>query len=148
MSKQRSQRLEVVLAVAERKRREAERFLADAQRRVSQGEQGIVQLQNYLGEYQQQFTTTGQQGVSIGALQSRQAFMQKISHTVQQQEQALVQAREQLQQVQAYWQQTYAREKGIERLIQKARDRETHERERKLQQDIDERSQHVRPRYI
>ncbi|GAA0688919.1 hypothetical protein GCM10009104_14020 [Marinobacterium maritimum] len=148
MSKQRSQRLEVVLAVAERKRREAERFLADAQQRVSQGEQGIFQLQNYLGEYQQQFTVTGQQGVSIGALQSRQAFMQKISNTVQQQEQALVQAREQLQQVQAYWQQTYAREKGIERLIQKARDSESHERERKLQQEIDERSQHVRPRFI
>ncbi len=148
MSKQRSQRLEVVLAVAERKRREAERFLADAQQRVSQGEQGIVQLQNYLGEYQQQFTATGRQGVSISELQSRQAFMQKIGHTMQQQEQALVQAREQLQQVRAYWQQTYARERGIERLVQKARDSETHERERKLQQDIDERSQHVRPRFI
>ncbi|MBA4501058.1 flagellar export protein FliJ [Marinobacterium marinum] len=148
MSRQRSQRLEVVLAVAERKRREAERFLAEARQRVSQGEQGIVQLENYLGEYQQQFTATGRQGVDIGALQARQAFMQKISDTMQQQEQALLQAREQVQQVQAYWQQTYAREKGIERLVEKARMDETRVKERKLQQELDERSQHVRPSYI
>lgn len=148
MSKTRSQRLEVVLAVAERKRREAERFLADAQQRVHQGENGIVQLQRYLGEYQQQFTATGRQGVDIHALQAQQAFMQKISSTMQDQEQALAQAREQVQQVQAYWQQTYAREKGIERLVKKAREAEQQQREHKLQQEIDERSQHVRPRYI
>jgi flagellar FliJ protein len=148
MSKPRSQRLEVVRTLAERKRREAERFLADARQRVSQGEQGIMQLQRYLGEYQQQFTASGRQGLSIAELHTQQAFMQKINHTLQQQEQALKQAREQLQQVQAYWQQAYAREKGIERLIAKARQAESHERERKLQQEIDERSQHVRPRYI
>lgn len=148
MKRQRSERLAVVLAVAERKRREAERFLAEAQQRVQQGEQGLNQLARYLGEYQQQFTDSGRRGLSVGQLQSQQAFMHKISQTMQQQEQALVQAREQLQQVRAYWQQAYAREKGIERLVQQAREREAQERERKLQQSIDERSQHVRTRYI
>ncbi|MBR9828787.1 MAG: flagellar export protein FliJ [Oceanospirillales bacterium] len=148
MTKPRSQRLQVVLAVAERKRQEAERFLADAQRRVNQGENGIVQLQGYLGEYQQQFTATGREGISIQDLHVQQAFMQKITHTMQEQEQALQQARDQVQQVQAYWQQTYARQKGIENLVQKAQNEESHERDRKLQQEIDERSQHVRPRYI
>jgi flagellar FliJ protein len=42
----------------------------------------------------------------------------------------------------------YARQKGIERLIRKAREEEQQLLERKLQQDIDERSQHVRPRFI
>ncbi|MET4000769.1 flagellar export protein FliJ [Marinobacterium sp. MBR-109] len=148
MAAKRSDRLQVVLSVAERKRKEADRFLADAQKRVSQGEAGIAQLQTYLREYQQQFTTSGQQGLSIGALHTQQAFMHKINTTIFEQEYALKQAREQLQQVRAYWQQIYARQKGIERLIRKARDEEQQEQERKLQQDIDERSQHIRPRFI
>lgn len=148
MAAKRSDRLQVVLSVAERKRKEADRFLADAQKRVSQGEAGIAQLQTYLREYQQQFTTSGQQGLSIGALHTQQAFMHKINTTIFEQEHALKQAREQLQQVRAYWQQIYARQKGIERLIRKARDEEQQEQERKLQQDIDERSQHIRPRFI
>jgi len=148
MAVKRSDRLQVVLSVAERKRQEADRFLADAQKRVHQGEVGIQQLQGYLREYQQQFTASGQQGLSIGALQSQQAFMQKINTTIYEQERALQQAREQLQQVRIYWQQTYARQKGIERLIRKAREEEQQQSERKLQQEIDERSQHVRPRFI
>jgi len=148
MAVKRSERLQVVLTLAERKRQEADRFLADAQRRVNQGEAGIQQLQGYLREYQQQFTTSGQQGVSIGALQSQQAFMQKINSTIHEQERALEQAREQLQQIRIYWQQTYARQKGIERLIRKAREEEQLQVERRLQQEIDERSQHVRPRFI
>lgn len=148
MAVKRSQRLQVVLSVAERKRKEADRFLAEAQKRVSQGEVGVAQLQVYLKEYQQQFTASGQQGISIGALQTQQAFMYKINSTIHDQERALEQAREQLQQVRVYWQQTYARQKGIERLIRKAQDEELHERERKLQQDIDERSQHTPPRFI
>jgi flagellar FliJ protein len=148
MAVKRSERLKVVLAVAERKRKEADRFLADAQRRVSQGEDGIAQLQRYLQEYQQQFTASGQQGLSIGALHTQQAFMHKINNTICEQQQALEQARQQLQQIRAYWQQVYARQKGIERLIRKAREEEQQLLERKLQRDIDERSQHVRPRFI
>lgn len=148
MAAKRSERLKVVLAVAERKRKEADRFLADAQKRVSQGEAGIAQLQRYLQEYQQQFTASCQQGLSIGALHTQQAFMHKINNTIYEQQHALEQAREQLQQVRAYWQQVYARQKGIERLIRKAREEEQQLLERKLQQDIDERSQHVRPRFI
>lgn len=148
MAAKRSERLKVVLAVAERKRKEADRFLADAQKRVSQGEAGIAQLQRYLQEYQQQFTASGQQGLSISALHTQQAFMHKINNTIYEQQHALEQAREQLQQVRAYWQQVYARQKGIERLIRKAREEEQQLLERKLQQDIDERSQHVRPRFI
>lgn len=146
--KKRSQRLEVVRAVAERKRQEAERFLAESQLRVEQGEQGILRLQQYLGEYQQQFTLSGRQGLSIGALHSQQAFMHKVNSTIQTQEQALVQAREQLRQVRAHWQQMYARERGIEELIRKAREAEMRLADKQLQQEIDERSQHRRPQYI
>ncbi|MBP0048522.1 flagellar export protein FliJ [Marinobacterium sp. AK62] len=148
MAKSRSQRLEVVLTVAERKRREAERFLAEARQRVEQGEQGIQQLQTYLGEYQQQFTQHGREGLSVGALQSQQAFLQKINATIIAQEQALVHARDQLQQVQAHWQQAYAREKGIEELVRKARESELQQADKQLQREIDERSQHRRPQYI
>jgi len=144
MAAKRSERLQVVLSVAERRRKEADRFLADAQQRVSQGEAGIRQLQNYLKEYQQQFTASGQQGLTIAALQTQQAFMQKINSTIQEQEHALQQAREQLQQVRAYWQQTYARQKGIEKLILKARNEELQVQERRLQRELDERSQHLK----
>ena len=144
MANRRSERLQVVLTLAERKRKEADRFLADAQRRVSQGETGIRQLQNYLQEYRQQYTASGHQGLTIGELQMQQAFMQKINTTIFQQEQALQQAREQLHQVQAYWQQTYARQKGIERLIQKAKSEERQVQEYRQQKEMDEYSQRLK----
>lgn len=144
MAARRSERLQAVLAVAQRRRREADRFLAEARQRVSQGEAGVRQLQGYLKEYQQQFAASGRQGLSMGALQTQQAFMQKISTTIREQERALQQAREQLQQVQAYWQQAYAREKGIEKLIFKARHEEQQAQERRLQRELDERSQHLK----
>ncbi|QEW05463.1 flagellar export protein FliJ [Nitrincola iocasae] len=144
MSKARSERLGVVLDLSRRQREAADRYLADAQQRVQQAEAQLIQLQNYMLEYQQQFTQAGQQGMTTNALQQHQAFIGRLEHALRQQHDTIRVSRQQLAQVKDYWQSVYARFKGIEKLTDKARTDEQYVRDKREQQDIDERSQRSR----
>ncbi len=144
MSKARSERLGVVLDLSRRQREAADRYLADAQQRVQQAEAQLIQLQNYMLEYQQQFTQAGQQGMTTNALQQHQAFIGRLEHALRQQHDTIRVSRQQLAQVKDYWQSVYARFKGIEKLTDKARTDEQYVRDKREQHDIDERSQRSR----
>ena len=144
MSKSRSQRLGVVLDLSRRQREAADRYLADAQQRLQQAEAQLIQLQNYMLEYQQQFTQAGQQGMTTNSLQQHQAFIGRLEHALRQQHETIRVARHQLEQVKQYWQSVYARFKGIEKLTDKARTDEQYLRDKREQREIDERSQRNR----
>ena len=51
----RSKRLQVVLDLAERKQKQAEQWLGQAQSKVQQGEETLVQLQDYYSDYANNF---------------------------------------------------------------------------------------------
>ncbi|KGK41687.1 hypothetical protein LH51_12865 [Nitrincola sp. A-D6] len=144
MNKPRSQRLGVVLDLSRRQRETADRYLADSQQRLQQAEAQLIQLQNYMLEYQQQFTLAGQQGMTTNALQQHQAFIGRLEHALRQQHETIRVARQQLEQVKQYWQSVYARFKGIEKLTDKARLDEQYMRDKREQQETDERSQRNR----
>lgn len=141
MSQSRSQRLGVVLDLSQRQKEAADRYLADAQQRLQQAEAQLIQLQNYMLEYQQQFTQAGRQGMTTNALQQHQAFIGRLEHALRQQHGTIRAAKLQLEQIKRYWQGVYARFKGIEKLTCKARTEEQNQRDKREQREIDERSQ-------
>ncbi|WP_432697733.1 flagellar export protein FliJ [Marinobacterium sp. YM272] len=142
------ERFQLLLDLAERKRKEAERLLAEAQQRVSQAQAGLTQLQQYQLEYQQQFQTAGQGGLSSGGVQAYQGFISKLSATSLQQQEALKQSQAQLEQVEAHWRQTLAHYKAMQKLLDKALDEQRAHDEKRLQQELDERSQHIRTNFL
>ncbi|WP_417583426.1 flagellar export protein FliJ [Nitrincola sp.] len=144
MNKSRSERLGVVLDLSRRQRETADLYLADAQKRLKQAEAQLIQLQNYMLEYQQQFTQAGQQGMTTNSLQQHQAFIGRLEHALRQQHDTIRVSRQQLEQVKQYWQSVYARFKGIEKLTDKARTDEQYARDKREQQEMDERSQRNR----
>ena len=144
MSKPRSERLSVVLGLAERQKEAADRYLAESQQRLQHAETQLIQLQDYMLEYQQQFTQAGQRGLTTDQLRQHQAFIGRLEQAMRQQHETIRVARQQLEQVKQYWQSVYARYKGIQKLTDKAVYSEQAVRDKREQQAIDERSQRNR----
>lgn len=144
MKKSRSKRLSVVLDLAERQKDAADRFLAESQQRLQHAELQLLQLQNYMLEYQQQFTEAGQKGLTTDQLQQHQAFIGRLEQAMRQQHETIRVAQQQLEQVKQYWQGVYARYKGIEKLTAKAKHSEQMLLDKREQQESDERSQRQR----
>ncbi|MDO6564680.1 flagellar export protein FliJ [Amphritea sp. 1_MG-2023] len=144
----RSKRLQVVLDLAERKRKQADQWLSQSQAKVQQGEATLAQLQSYYADYANSFYEKGASGVSPGQIHTHQAFMQKLRVAAEQQENALKMDRQQLEQVTTHWQSAYQHFKSVEMLVEKLKGQESKEAERQLQKELDERSQLIRPPLI
>ncbi len=141
-------RFKLLLDLAERKRKEAERLLGESQQRVAQAEAGLRQLKQYQLEYQQQFQEAGRNGLSCGGIQTYQSFISKVSATSIQQGYALKQSKAQLEQVEIHWRQAMAHHKAMQKLFDKAVEEQRKLDEKRLQQELDERAQHTRPTFI
>jgi flagellar FliJ protein len=139
--KKRSQRLQLVTDLAEKRKQEAERFLGEQLKRVELDKTQLQQLEQYLAEYQNQYVTALRSGMNGAEIANYQAFMTKISETIEQHKKTMKANEEQLVRVKQFWSQTYGRHRALEGLTDKARDQEAAEAEKALQKSLDERSQ-------
>lgn len=144
----RSERLALVLDLAERKRKQADQLLAASRARVDQDHRQIEQLEGFIKDYQQQYEVAGRQGFGIAQLQVYQSFISKISAALAQQRRALTMNENELVNVERFWTQCYGQVKAMDKLIVKAQDQERQLKEKQLQQELDERSQRVRTNFI
>lgn len=143
MSK-RSKRLQLVLDLAERKKQQADQFLAASRQRVEQDQRTMEQLNQYMLEYQQSYLGVNAEGLSGAQLHAQQAFLQKIQDAKNTQIQAMEQNKRELAVVEQHWKEAYAKVKGVEKLKDKAVDAERAAEEKSLQQQLDERAQSSR----
>lgn len=148
MTQKRSKRLQVVLDLAERRKKDAERFLAEHLQRVEKDKQQLAQLEQYLTEYQRQYQAALQQGLGIGTLQNYQGFMQKIVATINQHKKAMQVNLDQLAQVRAYWSQLSGRHKALDGLVEQAARDEQQAEDKALQKQLDERAQAVKTDWV
>lgn len=148
MTQKRSKRLQVVLDLAERRKKDAERFLAEHLQRVEKDKQQLAQLEQYLTEYQRQYQAALQQGLGIGTLQNYQGFMQKIVSTINQHKKAMQVNLDQLAQVRAYWSQLSGRHKALDGLVEQAARDEQQAEDKALQKQLDERAQAVKTDWV
>lgn len=144
----RSKRLQLLKDLAEQKKKQADQFLAASRNRVAQDQKGLEQLQAFLFEYQNEFVEAGQKTMSPCDMQTRQAFLNKITTTIERHQQAMRQNQQELKTVQEHWSASYAKLKAMETLQNKAIEQENAEYERQLQKELDERSQMKHPNFI
>ncbi|MBY4675949.1 flagellar export protein FliJ [Marinobacterium arenosum] len=144
----RSDRLQLVKELAERKKQQADQFLAASRARTQQDQQSLQQLQNFLLEYQQQFQQAGQRTLGPSEMQTRQAFMQKITKAIEQHRKGMAQNQQELVAVEQHWQKSYAHLKAMEVLQAKAVDQERAQADKQLQKELDERSQRRPPDFF
>jgi|GEM_PF-469208 len=141
MKKKRSARLSIVADLEDRKRKQADQFLADHVKRVENDKVQLLQLENYLAEYQEQYKTTCSQGISVQNLMSYQAFMVKIGKVIEQHKVSMKHNQEQLLGVRLYWSKIRARQNAVDSLIVKVKQKEQYAADKALQRLIDEASQ-------
>ena len=139
----RSERMQMVKKVAddfERRRAEA---LAVCERRVSESEQKLSDLETYREGYVRDFDIRAKSGIGAAAAQNFQAFLVKLEEAMRQQQQVIENARKQRDTEEQKWRSAAQRAEVIGKTITRWQGEEQHALDRLEQRDSDERAARI-----
>ena len=136
-----SKRLLPVQQLAERRRKNAEQVLGQAQQQLQAEQDKLVQLRTYLEDYQRDLVTTGKAGVTMEQLQRLQSFKQRLGDALGQQQRQIEFSAQAVDQAKLAWQATRGREQAMDSLISRIRGQEVKQEDKQLQKQIDELTQ-------
>ncbi|MBJ6137410.1 flagellar export protein FliJ [Marinobacter litoralis] len=134
----RSKRLEVVLALEERKESEALDRLGEARKQVEAHKEQVENLERYQQEYRDQIRASQQGVVAVARLQAWQAFIGQLDQVIAQQQRQLQQAEQVFEARRLEWLQAWERKRGMERYIETCRQQELQAQDAKEQKLADE----------
>ncbi|WP_405120465.1 flagellar export protein FliJ [Pseudomonas leptonychotis] len=146
MAQSRAARLAPVIAMAERAEREAAMQLGHCQGLLRQAEVQLGDLERYRGDYQQQWISEGQRGVSGQWLMNYQRFLNQLETAIGQQRSSVDWHRTNMTKVRDVWQQRYARLEGLRKLVQRYQDEARIAEDKREQKLLDELSQRLATR--
>jgi flagellar FliJ protein len=142
---QRMQTVERVVSDAERKRAEA---LAASERRVTECETRLVELETYQKTYAEQFNARAGAGIGAAGLRDFQTFMARLADAVKQQAQILSKARADRDAELKTWQSAAQRAEAVGGVVKRWQKEERRAEERVEQRESDERSQRESPQSL
>ncbi|HTO19016.1 MAG TPA: flagellar export protein FliJ [Pseudomonas sp.] len=143
MGDRRIQRLTPVVDLATRAERDAARALGQAQQKLLQSENQLRELQRYLSDYQQQWLTSGRQGVSGQWMVNYQRFLGQLDTAIEQQGRSVEWSRENLRKIRERWQQCHMRLEGLRKLVQRYQDEARRMADAREQKQFDELAQRM-----
>lgn len=146
MAQSRAARLAPVIDMAERAEREAALQLGHCQGLLRQAEVQLGDLERYRGDYQQQWITEGQRGVSGQWLMNYQRFLTQLETAIGQQRNSVDWHRANMEKVRDVWQQRYARLEGLRKLVKRYQDEARLAEDKREQKLLDELSQRISAR--
>jgi flagellar FliJ protein len=144
VSTSRAARLAPVIEMAERAEREAVMQLGHCQGLLSQAQVKLGELEQYRGDYQQQWISEGQRGVSGQWLMNYQRFLSQLETAIGQQRQSVAWHGNNLDKVRVVWQQRYARLEGLRKLVQRYQEEARLSADKREQKLLDELAQRIR----
>jgi flagellar FliJ protein len=136
------QTVERVVSDVERKRAEA---LALCERRVSESETKLVELETYQKTYASQFNGRASAGIGAAGLRDFQTFMARLADAVKQQTQIVIKARADRDAELKTWQKAAQRAEAVGGLVKRWQHEEQRDDDRREQKDSDERAQRGLP---
>lgn len=134
----RSKRMEVIEGIIQQQENRAARALALARNQLGEEESKLLELNNYLADYEKNMLSQGGQGVTGQQWQNFQYFIGQLEKVIQHQHQSIEQAENQLQKIQQRWQQIHIKRKSISTLVENIRLEEWVVEEKKEQKELDE----------
>lgn len=146
MAQSRAARLAPVVDMAERAERETALQLGHCQGLLRQAEVQLGDLERYRGDYQQQWITEGQRGVSGQWLMNYQRFLTQLETAIGQQRNSVDWHRANMEKVREVWQQRYARLEGLRKLVKRYQDEARLAEDKREQKLLDELSQRISAR--
>ncbi|WP_148862333.1 flagellar export protein FliJ [Marinobacter fonticola] len=144
--KPRSQRLQVVLALEQRREDQALDLMNRARQQLQHHQQQLESLRQYQADYRVQMRQ-GQQGVvSVNRLQGWQAFIAQLDHAIQAEEKQAQRANASYEKARDGWREAYERKQGMVRHIEACRAQEQREQDKREQKALDEAANRIHAR--
>ena len=137
MAKLKSERLAVVLTLAERREQRAARQLSEHRLRVEAEQQQLVQLQRYYADYAERIDKQRDQ-VSVQEVITYREFSHRLADAQQQQRHRLEQLQQHLEKLYKQWLFMRQRRLTVEDLIDRTRRQEQRQRDLLEQKQLDE----------
>lgn len=136
--KVRSERLQVVLTLEERKEQQALDRMNDVRRQWQAEQDRLEELQRYQQEYHQQMRQQQQGTVPVARLQGWQSFIARLDRLIGEQQARTRQAEQRVEQARQQWHQAWERRRGMEKYIETCRAQEQFARDQAEQKQADE----------
>jgi flagellar FliJ protein len=139
----RIERLEMVKKVVDDFERRKAEALAASERRVTESEKKLTELEAYRASYVRDFAIRAQQGMTGAAARDYQAFLARLDDALHQQNQTVVGTRAQRDAERQNWQDAAQRAEAIGTTVKRWQGEERYALDRREQTESDERSQHI-----
>ena len=136
----RAQRLEMVQNVVDDQERSRAEALAASQRRVTESEAKLAELQAYQDSYIRGFAIRAESGIDGAMARDYQAFLARLEEALRQQTQIVIRARAQRDGEMQIWQGAAQRAEAVGQMVQRFRSEEARALDRQEQVESDERS--------
>jgi len=137
----RAQRLKMVQNVVEDQERRRAEQLARTEKRVSECEFRLSELETYQANYSREFASRASNGIGAAGLRDYQTFLARLSEAVRQQTQALFRVRAERDAERKIWQSAAQRAEALSRIVKRWQTEEQRTFERHEQRESDERAQ-------
>ncbi|MEX0605953.1 MAG: flagellar export protein FliJ [Marinobacter sp.] len=134
----RSRRLEVVLALEQRRESEALEHMTRARQQVQQHQHRLEELRQYQADYRTQMRNSQQGVISVSRLEGWQAFISQLDQVIQQQEKQVARSMEVFDKRREDWRAAYDRRQGMARHIDACRMQEQRATDSRDQKQQDE----------
>ena len=136
----RAQRLEMVQNVVDDQERRRAEELAASQKRVTESETKLAELEAYHESYARGFALRAQTGIDAVMARDYQAFLARLEEALRQQQQIVIRSRAQRDGEMQIWQGAAQRAQAVGQMVKRFQSEEARALDRQEQVESDERS--------
>jgi flagellar protein FliJ len=140
MNMKRAQRLEMVQHVVDDQERLRAEALAGSERRVTESEAKLAELESYHDSYVRGFNVRAGSGMDAAMARDYQAFLARLEEAIQQQTQIVIRNRAQRDSEKQNWQGAAQRAEAVGQMVKRFQNEEARAVDRREQVESDERS--------
>lgn len=137
MAQSRSQRMQVVLVLAERKEQQAGQQFSQYRAQVDAEKEQLRQLEDYAAQYLNTYSER-KTGVRPHELIAYSSFIQRLAAARKDQETRIARMQLNLNRLQQLWQQAYQKRESLKDLIARLHQEESVALDKRLQKELDE----------
>ena len=136
----RSKRMQSVQHLAHNREQDAVKKLGESQQYLDAQQTKLQELRAYRDEYAKAFESSGGAGLDALRIQEYRAFLGRLNQAIQQQETIIAQCSARHEQTRRQWLATHSHSQAIDKVLERYRQQERKQAERREQQELDERA--------
>jgi flagellar FliJ protein len=140
-----SKRMEPVARVAEQRERKAAVEMAEFRRFLDAQQTKLDELNNYRNDYARTFEQAGRGGMDAARMADYRRILARLNDAIVYQEQRLASLHNEYEQVRQRWTDTRTRAAALDKVMERYREEEQREGDRREQGESDERAQLIGP---